>query len=75
MKATKNTVPFTKEDIMFYIESPKYVIGVLNQIEDILFGVQIYPVTGGCWTSHIDTVTDAYKKGLIDFTQDCNLVD
>ena len=70
----KKTIPFLKDDVLFYIENEQYIIAVLDRVEDLLFGVQVYPEMGHYWVSTTDEVEDAYKKKIVDFTQDCDLI-
>lgn len=64
-------VDFTEKDVLFYIEYKKVqnVIAVLDQMDQVLFGVQIFPKVGKKWSCSISDAQDAFKKKLIDFTK------
>lgn len=70
MKTTVN-----KEEVLFYIESSKVVVAVLDKVEDLLFGVQIFPPSGKRWCRPAEDVVAAYKNGQVDFTNNCDLLD
>lgn len=74
---SNNIISFNKEDIQYFIEFKKtlHVVAVLDQIEEIIFGVEIFPTRGKYWTCTAEDVQDAYKNDLIDFTTQNHLME